>query len=752
MRVLCVAEKPSIAKAVAGHLSGGSQQVRNTRDKYIKNYTFDYDFGQGWGNCSVTMTAVLGHLTTTQFTAEYKDWKFPPPDSLFNAPVVTTIVEDKTNVANNIEQQAKYCQGLCIWTDCDREGEHIGHEICEAAKKGNSRIQIKRAKFSNIERAHILNAARNLVLLDEKQVNAVSARIELDLRIGYAFTRYLTNNLRPLGGPLANPKLVLSYGSCQFPTLGFVVDRYFRVQNFKPEPFWSIKVMHKREGIDVNFIWTRGRLFDRGSAIVLYERCLSAKMAEVIKVQEKPTKRWKPLPFTTVELQKLATRFLHMSGQEAMTAAESLYNKGFISYPRTETDRFDSGMNLRALVQKQIIDQRWGHFAQNLVDGGFNQPRQGRNDDKAHPPIHPIAHVSAAALNNENEKKIYELVARRFLACCSDDAKGMATDIDILYGEEAFHAHGVVVLERNYLDVYVYDKWTATVQLPRFTVGERFEPFEALMAGGRTTAPSYLTEADLIALMDANGIGTDATMAEHIQRIQDRQYVSVVSRTRRQADDGDEEEDHPPPAPAGRGGRGSGGHGRGRGGQAGTNTRRGASSQMEFIPTQLGVALIEGFDRMNFDTSLGKPFLRKEMELKMKAICEGRKTRQAVLNESISQYRQVYNQSQEKLNVLKAVSRPLGSERFEPDECYSILTLQSLNRRVDNIYSIMVLADAVSLLEAIGFILHILLGRMSRFLFLFRSLLNHVSEPNPAAASFCSRKRWRLSDRRIFAD
>ena len=76
---------------------------------------------------------------------------------------------------------------------------------------------------------------------------------------------------------------------------------------------------------------------------------------------------------------------------------------------------------------------------------------------------------------------------------------------------------------------------------------------------------------------------------------------------------------------------------------------------MEFIPTKLGVALIEGFDRMNFETSLGKPFLRKEMELKMKAICDGRTTKQVVLNESIQQYRQVFMQSKQKLGVLKSV-------------------------------------------------------------------------------------------------
>jgi len=99
---------------------------------------------------------------------------------------------------------------VIIWTDCDREGEHIGGEIRDAAKRGNGNIQVKRARFSNVERTHILRAARQLVALDDKQVDAVAARIELDLRTGYAFTRFLTNNLTTLGGPMAD--LVLSYG------------------------------------------------------------------------------------------------------------------------------------------------------------------------------------------------------------------------------------------------------------------------------------------------------------------------------------------------------------------------------------------------------------------------------------------------------------------------------------------------------------------------------------------------------------
>lgn len=667
-RILCVAEKPSISKAVAGHLSGGQLQTHNTRVQYIKNYDFTYDFGPPWGSCDVTMTCVAGHLTEVQFGPDYKDWNWPTPDNLFSAPLHIKVANDKKEIAENIQSQARFARALFIWTDCDREGEHIGSEIREEARKGKPGIEVKRARFSNIERAHILQASRNLVNLDDMQVAAVAARIELDLRIGYAFTRFLTINLRSLSGPLQD--LVLSYGSCQFPTLGFVVDRYFRVKNFIPETFWSIKLTIKKDGKSGNFNWTRGRLFDRASVVVLYERCLAAKNATVAKVQEKPTRKWKPLPLTTVELQKMATRFIRISGQQAMELAEKLYQKGFISYPRTETDRFDKGINLRPLVQKQTQDGRWGPFAQGLVDGGFQQPREGRHDDKAHPPIHPITYATAAALREigADAGRVYELVVRRFLACCSEDAKGMATDMDVTYGPETFHAHGIVVLERNYLDVYPYENWNNSAELPRLTVGEHISPAEAMMTEGKTQAPSYLTEADLIALMDANGIGTDATMAEHIQTIQTRQYArttEVPGRAAQLAGGGDGADEEDAAAPSTRGGRGGRARGRGRGGarggRGGGATSSGASNSRGgvkvFVPTQLGVALIEGFDRMNFEMSLGKPFLRREMEAKMKAICEGRATKDGVLDESLRQYRHVYNLSAENLDVLRQACR-----------------------------------------------------------------------------------------------
>ena len=210
-KILCVAEKPAIAKAVAQHLSGGRLNVRSIRgNPYVKNYEFDFNF-RPWGNNSVVMTSVLGHLTGLDFDPQFKGWRSCQPSQLFDAPTMITIDQDKKAIAENLQQQARYAKILYIWTDCDREGEHIGSEVKHEALKGNNRITIKRAMFNNTERAHVIQAAHNPVELDEKQANAVAARIELDLRIGASFTRLQTLQLQTVTEKLADQ--IISYGN-----------------------------------------------------------------------------------------------------------------------------------------------------------------------------------------------------------------------------------------------------------------------------------------------------------------------------------------------------------------------------------------------------------------------------------------------------------------------------------------------------------------------------------------------------------
>ena len=344
------------------------------------NYTFQQKY-QGQP-CQVTMTALLGHLMEHDFGKEYSHWNQVNIASLFEANIHKYVKEDMKSVADNLKTQGRQSQILVIWTDNDREGENIGilslflylnlmrlikgSEVVEIVKKANSNIIVKRARFSVIQDREIKQAWNHLQELDYFQVDAVDARSELDLRIGAAFTRFQTLQLKNKFHELQQVK-VLSFGSCQFPTLGFIVDRFQKVQNFISQDFWSIEATLEKNGKLVQLNWNRARLFDQHIVFTLYEMCVENPLCTITSFIEKPTSKWAPLPLTTVELQKMASIYLKMSSDKTMTVAEKLYNQGIISYPRTETDVFDDKFELHPLISCQVQDSRWGPYAQGYL-------------------------------------------------------------------------------------------------------------------------------------------------------------------------------------------------------------------------------------------------------------------------------------------------------------------------------------------------------------------------------------------------
>lgn len=596
MKVLCVAEKPSIAKSIAGILAGdGRSSNRPGKDKYCRNYDLTYNLApHGWVN--MTITSVLGHLTSTDFPEQYRAWHSCDPVAVFDAPVETCVPDNMQNVAKNLRQEARGARILMIWTDCDREGEHIGSEIITECRKVNARIEVQRARFSAIIANQIHNACQNAGQLDWQAAQAVQARQELDLKVGAAMTRLQTLNLQVRISQLNNK--VISYGPCQFPTLGFVVDRYDRIQNFVAEDFWSIHVVEERRDAPslplqkVDFKWKRNHLFDESVVRMLHQSCKDRPTATVSAVISKPTKKFKPYPLTTVELQKSGSRLLRMAPKKILDLAEALYQKGYLSYPRTETDQYDAQFDFHSLIRKQTSDADWGAYAQGLEDGAYERPRNGKKNDKAHPPIHPTAHANNLTAE---ERKVYEYVTRRFLASCSKDALGTQSTVEIDIAAEQFSANGLIVQERNYLDVFVYDKWGGSV-LPRFQRGETFQPKSCTVKKGSTTPPNLLTEADLVSLMDKNGIGTDATIAEHIAKIIQREYVTTQ-----------------------------------------------VSGKVTYLsPSPLGRGLVEGYNEIDFEKSLSKPILRRETEFRMNLICQGQRTKDETVEESLAEYKAMF--------------------------------------------------------------------------------------------------------------
>ncbi|KAL8477361.1 hypothetical protein ACS0TY_029602 [Phlomoides rotata] len=372
---------------------------------------------------------------------------------------------------------------------------------------------------------------------DKLLADAIDVRQEIDLRIGASFTRFQTMFLRDafvLDFTTEETNVVLSYGPCQFPTLGFVVERFWEIQSHEPEEFWTINCTHNSEEGTATFNWMRGHLFDYTCATIIYEMCIQESIATVTNVRQQEKFKYPPHPLSTIELEKRASRYFRMSSAQAMKVAEDLYQAGFISYPRTETDCFAVDTDLHTIVQEQQGHPVWGSYAQQLLDPGaglWRNPSNGGHNDKAHPPIHPTKFSAGESRWSQDHHHVYELVVRHFLACVSQPARGAETTVEIDIAGEQFSASGRVIIAKNYLDVYRFESWGGLV-IPTYQFGQQFTPTSLTLDSGVTRPPPLLSEADLLSRMEEEGIGTDATMHDHIKKLLDRFYATKDSSMR----------------------------------------------------------------------------------------------------------------------------------------------------------------------------------------------------------------------------
>lgn len=565
--VVNVAEKPSIAKHLIAALAGNAHNKENSCSQYNPIFTFSGMF-QG-SNAIIKVTSVTGHIRELAFDEKYSNWNTINPRVLLNgAELEIKDSNDKLNVIKNLKKLATNATDLFLWLDCDREGEAIAYEVIDICTAVKSDINLLRAKFSSVNYTELISAFENPISPNINLNYAVKARQEVDLRSGAAFTRFQTNIIRKYYPEAMLAKFV-SFGTCQFPTLSFIVDRFLKHVNFKNNKFWFIKLILEKDGLEAEFSWKRQKFFDKYMAAVLYEFVMENPKAVVRGVNKNEGVKFKPYPLTTVDLQNLAVSKLRMTSDRVMNAAEKLYTSGFISYPRTETNIFSENTAFNSILKQLEGNPEFGDYVRYLNGEGFQRPRKGRKNDEAHPPIHPVKNFTGE--KNSDEGLIFDLVARHFAACCSKDAVVENLDITVDVNGEEFSTKGLKIIEKNFLNVYERYYHLKERQLPDFLPNEALKPKELSLAEGETSAPKLLTESDLITLMDKNGVGTDATIHEHIKTIQDRRY---------------------------------------------------AYKQGQFFkPTQLGLALLGAYDKLGSDFS--NPFFRAETEVNYTKVANG---------------------------------------------------------------------------------------------------------------------------------
>lgn len=587
--VLNVAEKPSVAREIAKFLGGSNIEKRFGASKFNPIFEFQYTLMQE--QVLMRVTSVQGHFMTTSFIYPYTVWAMVPASALFSATVKKIISPDRTELVKNLYECSKNIDLLALWLDCDREGENIAYEVMYVVDKATKlpSSSIKRAQFSALTFEDLNFAAQNLREPDQKLSDAVEARQELDLRLGAAFTRFQTEQFQRTVPQL--DQILLSYGPCQFPTLGFVVDRFLEIENFVVEPFWTIDVKGKKGSHEIEFVWNRKRLYDGEISALLFESCGQSQL-KIMEVHKSEKRKQRPLPLTTIAFQKLAASKLKLDSDKAMAIAEKLYNEGYISYPRTETDSFKSTINLLQFIDLQTTNPQWSKFARNIIEEGLPIPRNGSNDDNSHPPIYPIKAATQFSLL-ANEWMVYELITRHFLACCSKDAIGQETSVVATLGGEQFTAKGLSIDQMNFMEIYPYVKWSEA-NLPSLQEGEIIEITECKLNKRSTQPPTLLTESDLISLMDKFGIGTDATIHLHIKTIQQRMYAHKTSTGLLQ-------------------------------------------------PTQLGIALIEAYRSIGID--LSNPELRAKTERAMNQVAKGTKQKLEMVDEVLVEMKDIFKRA-----------------------------------------------------------------------------------------------------------
>uniref|UniRef100_G1QHD0 DNA topoisomerase n=1 Tax=Nomascus leucogenys TaxID=61853 RepID=G1QHD0_NOMLE len=585
--VLMVAEKPSLAQSIAKILSRGRR---------------DQPLGDCAGHEAQKDGSFNGNDCVTQchcdwFVGKYNKWDKVDPAELFSqAPTEKKEANPKLNMVKFLQVEGRGCDYIVLWLDCDKEGENICFEVLDAVlpvmnKAHGGEKTVFQARFSSIMDTDICNAMACLGEPDHNEALSVDARQELDLRIGCAFTRFQTKYFQGKYGDLDSS--LISFGPCQTPTLGFCVERHDKIQSFKPETYWVLQAkVNTDKDRSLLLDWDRVRVFDREIAQMFLNMTKLEKEAQVEATSRKEKAKQRPLALNTVEMLRVASSSLGMGPQHAMQTAERLYTQGYISYPRTETTHYPENFDLKGSLRQQANHPYWADTVKRLLAEGINRPRKG-HDAGDHPPITPMKSATEAELGTTGVTRGgSEYITRHFIATVSHDCKYLQSTISFRIGPELFTCSGKTVLSPGFTEIMPWQSVPLEESLPTCQRGDTFPVGEVKMLEKQTSPPDYLTEAELITLMEKHGIGTDASIPVHINNICQRNYVTVESGRR-------------------------------------------------LKPTNLGIVLVHGYYKI--DAELVLPTIRSAVEKQLNLIAQGKADYRQVLGHTLDVFKRKFH-------------------------------------------------------------------------------------------------------------
>ncbi len=445
---------------------------------------------------------------------DIKGWKVPSLPYLVWAPIEKLPAE--RGIIRALKNLAKKADTIIIGTDFDREGELIGSDALRQMRQVAPTTPVSRARYSAFTKAEIDHAFANLVELDQDLADAGESRQYIDLIWGAVLTRYLT--MARFGG-LGN---VRSAGRVQTPTLAIVVERERERLAFVPEDYWVVWGELSKDGSDFRATHATARFKDQAAAQAAFARVEHATQARVTSVRRKSRTQRPPAPFNTTSLQAAAAAE-GISPARTMRLAESLYMNGLISYPRVDNTVYPRSLDLRATVRALTGVPQYAPTCQRILAQDRITATRGKQETTDHPPIYPTAAADPDRLQPA-EWKLYNLIARRFLATLMGPATIEGTKLTFDIEGEPFTTTGSVLVSPGFRAIYPFGL-KRDDQLPALSEGDVCAVGHMQLDAKQTEPPARYSQGRLIQEMEARGLGTKSTRANIIQRLYDVKYL-----------------------------------------------------------------------------------------------------------------------------------------------------------------------------------------------------------------------------------
>ncbi len=470
------------------------------------------------------------------------------------------VIERNEKHVDAIAKAAKAADDIYLATDLDREGEAISWHISEILKERGltEDKQVHRVVFSEITPKAIKAAVANPRKLSHDLVDAQQARRALDYLVGFNLSPVLWRKVQR----------GLSAGRVQSPALRMIVEREEEIEAFTAREYWSIEAQLKHAEGDFNARLSRlnGKKFEQfdltseTEAMAARGALKAAANGQLVvsNVGSKERKRRPAAPFTTSTLQQEAARKLGFTTSRTMKVAQGLYegvalgeegNVGLITYMRTDSTMLgnDALAELRELIARDF-------GAKALPDAPQVYKTKSKNAQEAHEAIRPTSAMytpkSVAAFLNDDQRKLYELIWKRTVACQMVHATLNTVSVefalnDVAGGDASFRASGTMVIDPGFLAVYEEGRDQKSAEdddegrrLPRLAVGESVPLQDIAAAQHFTEPPPRYSEASLVKALEEHGIGRPSTYASIIQVLQNREYVYLDSRRFKPSDVG----------------------------------------------------------------------------------------------------------------------------------------------------------------------------------------------------------------------